>query len=82
MSTMLPEFSKVVPSSMFLLMQKPVISVSKAGTLLLVPKKQDVVTVKVSFQLKCRTPWPPNVSQLPWSVDFACLSPDLPFDMQ
>lgn len=33
-------------------MQKPVISVAKAGTLPLVPKKQDVVTVKVSLQVK------------------------------
>ena len=30
-------------------MQKPVISVIKAGTLPLVPKKQDVVTAKASF---------------------------------
>ena len=30
-------------------MQKPLISVVKAGTLPLVPKKQDVVTVKASF---------------------------------
>ena len=30
-------------------MQRPVISVAKAGSLPLVPKKQDVVTVKASF---------------------------------